>query len=1012
MDFFKRFSIFWLIVIPLMIPGVLVSAWRLVFRHIAEQRNVIIETVVDFEEIRKLAREEGWSLKELFDTLKKNGASSVAISEDTFATLEAEGKITVMNSGEIRKLSLEETYELEPPAGTSTLGSLWVHSENTALLDRIEQTLSWKIPIDRLRRVHRNLLLVNKSSQGFRERVGLGFSTEYFQMAEDAGLGLVVRVYNYPGLSVDAAAKIIKSLPPPASVSALLFAEEEMLGARGELNKIVGLFKERSYRIGWVEFNLQNGIETYLNGLAATRPFVRVHSIGRKELDLVYNVPRAVARWVRAVKDRSLKMLYIRCFFQDDKKFIENLANFNIDYLARIVKELSESGFRVANNQVERLHEPRHLVGPMTIFEKLAAGISLLLGPLILLRTTFWPSIGPNFCLGTVALFSVFCFAAPADQFTALAGLLGAVSYSCLGVVLAMRRLEENGAAGFWKNVPGFALRMVLPSIFGGLLIAGLYSEIEYLLKFDQFRGIKLAFILPLLITGIWSLRSYGRGIFGLLHRPLTPVVGILLAAAAGSVLLYVLRSGNVTFLKPSEAEDTFRTFLENILVARPRNKEFLVGYPAGLLFIFFYLRRNFAILPLLAVFMQMGQVSALNSLCHFHTPLLLSLLRIFNGLWLGLVIGVAVVFAAAVLQLLLRAGAEKPRKLLLLGYFGFGNAGDELLCDTFIRRFASEFPDYEIAILNRGSSTRVTEGRLHLVPRSNLFLLAEELVNCRLIAIPGGGVLQSATSSLSLVYYLSLLTMARLFGAVVLLPAQGLGPFATSGFTAGILQNWLSCELSKAGFLSARDSESAAVGAALARRESIPVSSDLVFLNEKPRRVPVKRQKDALRVGAVIRSSVPDSARIVADLLRMRADNENLELVPVAFQPGEDETVWRSAGWIGDILYAADPLEAFAEFDVVVSMRLHGCIVSTCLSIPWIGIAYDPKVTAFAAACRWQFCCPPPEATQGYFEEKLNLLAGRRQEFSDKLHRIAGENRRSVDADITTMLARAAEEN
>ncbi len=1007
MNFLKRLSVFWLVVIPLMVPGVFVSAWRLVFRHISEQRNVFVETVVDFEEIRQLAREEGMSLKDLFDALKKNGASSVAISEDTLATLEAEGKITVMNSGEIRKLSLEETYELEPPAGSNTLGSLWVHSENTSLLDRIEQTLSWKIPIDRLRRVHRNLLLINKSSQGFRERVGLGFSSEYFQMAEDAGLGLVVRVFNYPGLSADTAAKIISSLPAPASVSALLFAEEEMLGARGELNKIVQLFKERSYRIGWVEFNLQDGIESYLAGLAATRPFVRVHSIGRKELDQVYNVKRAVARWVRAVKDRSLKMLYIRCFFQDDKRFIENLASFNLDYLARIVGELSQAGFRVAANPVERMHEPRHMVGRMSIFEKLATGISLLLGLLILMYLTFWPAVSPNLCLGAVGLFAVFCFVVSGDTFTAAAGVIGAVSYASVGVVWAMQRFEQNAAAGFFRNVPGFALRMVLPSIFGGLLIAGLYSEIEYLLKFDQFRGIKLAFILPLLITGFWSLKQYGRGIFGLLHKPITPVAGVLFAAAAASILLYVLRSGNVTFLKPSEAEDTFRTFLENILVARPRNKEFLVGYPAGLLFIFFYLRKNFALLPLLAVFMQMGQVSALNSLCHFHTPLLLSLLRIFNGLWLGLVLGFVIVAAVAVMQLFLKLGAEKPRKVMLVGYFGFGNAGDELLCDTFIRRFALDFPDFDISILDRRQMA--AEGRISLVPRSDLLQVVEELISCRALVVPGGGVLQSATSSLSLAYYLSLITLARVCGARTFLPAQGLGPYPGTGIFARLLRGWLGFELGRATFLSVRDGESAAIACGLTGKEAVPVCPDLVFLNEKARLDRERRKKGTLRLGAVIRSSVPGSVRIAADLIGMQKDMENLELVPVAFQPEEDEKVWKSVGWAGEVIYAADPLEAFADFDIVVSMRLHGCIVSTCLSIPWVGIAYDPKVSAFAAACRWQLCCNPEEATRTYLEEKLNQLAGRRQEFSDRLHRIAGENRRAVEENMTAMITGAA---
>lgn len=1003
MNFLKRLPVFWLIVIPLILPGLLVASWRLVFRHIAEQRNVFVETVVDFEEIRQLAREEGWSLQELFEALRKNGASSVAVSEDTLASLESEGKITVLNSKEIRKLSLEETLEMDPPAGVSTVGALWVHSDNTALLDRIEQTLSWKIPADRLVRIHRNLLLINKSSKGFRERVGLGFSSEYFKMADDAGLGLVVRVFNYPGLTADSATRIINSIPSPASVSALLFAEEEMLGSRGELNKIVQLFKDRSYRIGWVEFNLQDGIESYLKGLSSSRPFVRVHSISRKELDQVYNVKRSVARWVRAVKDRSLKMLYIRCFFQDDKKFIENLATFNLNYLNRTVNELASAGFRIAATPAERMYEPRHLVGRMTNYEVLAIGLALLLGLLILLRLTFWEAVNANWCLVFVAVCLVSFVVLSRQGFIAISGLAGAVSFSSIGVILAMRRLTENSAGDFFRRLPGFFARMVLPSVFGGLLIAGLYSEIEYLLKFEQFRGIKLAFILPLLITGVWSLKSYGRGILGLLHKPVTPIAGLLLAVAAASVALYVIRSGNVTFLKPSELEDTFRTFLENTLVARPRNKEFLVGYPAGLLFIFFFLRRNFTILPLLAIFMQMGQVSAVNSMCHFHTPLVLSLLRIFNGLWLGILLGLGCVAIVALLNLILLISAEKEKKVFLAGYFGFGNAGDELLRQTFAENFLAARQNYQIAVLCGSNGINTIESPYRAVSRGNILQVLEELVSCELFIIPGGGIFQASTSRSSLVYYLLLTSVARLAGARILLPAQGLGPFGSLTSSSPLLR-WLTCELKSADYLSFRDEKAAAVFSEIAGPGEVNIATDLVFLNEN-RTDSQTRPKDSLRLGAILRSSIADADRIAADLIRMNDEIENLDLQPVAFQPGEDETVWRNAGWQGEILYADNPLTAFSQFDLVVSMRLHGCIVSTCLAVPWLGIAYDPKVSAFAEACHWQLCSLPVDATRSFLDEKLDLIAGRRAELSDRLHRVACENRRIASADFARML-------
>jgi hypothetical protein len=106
----RKIPAFWLIVLPLLVPGLLVAGWRCLFRNLAEQKNIYVETVVDFEEIRQLGREEGWSLPQLFAALKKNGASSVAVSEDTLASLESEGKITVLNSKESASWQLMKVW--------------------------------------------------------------------------------------------------------------------------------------------------------------------------------------------------------------------------------------------------------------------------------------------------------------------------------------------------------------------------------------------------------------------------------------------------------------------------------------------------------------------------------------------------------------------------------------------------------------------------------------------------------------------------------------------------------------------------------------------------------------------------------------------------------------------------------------------------------------------------------------------------------------------------------------
>ena len=65
------------------------------------------------------------------------------------------------------------------------------------------------------------------------------------------------------------------------------------------------------------------------------------------------------------------------------------------------------------------------------------------------------------------------------------------------------------------------------------------------------------------------------------------------------------------------------------------------MGYPllmAGMAFLTKG-KRNWAV-PCIVVG-SVGLISALNTFCHIHTPLILSFVRTLNGLWVGLVIGI-----------------------------------------------------------------------------------------------------------------------------------------------------------------------------------------------------------------------------------------------------------------------------------------------------------------------------------------------------------------------------------
>ena len=106
-------------------------------------------------------------------------------------------------------------------------------------------------------------------------------------------------------------------------------------------------------------------------------------------------------------------------------------------------------------------------------------------------------------------------------------------------------------------------------------------------------------------------------------------------------IILLLLRSGNYISMPQLLYEEQFREFLESVLFVRPRTKEFLIGYPM-LIFSYwavdYYISRRW-----IWLFNGIGLValiSMINSFCHIHTPLNISIYRTCMGIVIGTLIG------------------------------------------------------------------------------------------------------------------------------------------------------------------------------------------------------------------------------------------------------------------------------------------------------------------------------------------------------------------------------------
>src|SRR3989475_52950 len=125
-----------------------------------------------------------------------------------------------------------------------------------------------------------------------------------------------------------------------------------------------------------------------------------------------------------------------------------------------------------------------------------------------------------------------------------------------------------------------------------GALAAALLSGWEFMMAADVFLGVKLAHLLPAILVGVVLAtadrppRHWREGVAQLWAWSSRPLLFRYAAAALVvglAAVILVARSGNFG-LPVLPVEERLRTLTGDLLVARPRTKEYLIGHPALML--------------------------------------------------------------------------------------------------------------------------------------------------------------------------------------------------------------------------------------------------------------------------------------------------------------------------------------------------------------------------------------------------------------------------------------------
>ncbi|HBR08498.1 MAG TPA: hypothetical protein DD735_06320, partial [Clostridiales bacterium] len=228
------------------------------------------------------------------------------------------------------------------------------------------------------------------------------------------------------------------------------------------------------------------------------------------------------------------------------------------------------------------------------------------------------------------------------NLFTPLLAFAASVIFPCLSLWYAYERLSALRRDTLSRTLgayTGILLVSLGIAVAGGLFVGALQSGSDYLLAIANFRGVKLSQLLPLAFAVYAVLRF--------LCPPREILAGrkfILILGAFGLICgvgYYILRTGNAGV---SVLEQRFRNWLELLLIARPRTKEFLVAWPCLAAAAVLVTKGKRAYSWPFAVLAASGYASAVNTFCHARSPLWLSLTRTLLGAALGAAIGLILI--------------------------------------------------------------------------------------------------------------------------------------------------------------------------------------------------------------------------------------------------------------------------------------------------------------------------------------------------------------------------------
>lgn len=296
--------------------------------------------------------------------------------------------------------------------------------------------------------------------------------------------------------------------------------------------------------------------------------------------------------------------------------------------------------------------------------------------------------------------------------------------------------------------------------------------------------------------------------------------------------------------------------------------------------------------------------------------------------------------------------------KVVISGYYGFDNIGDEAILYAIIQSLRKEQPEVEITVLSNQPEVTAERYQVKAVNRWKLRDVMQAIKMSDGLISGGGSLMQDETGSRTIPYYAGIIAIAKFHRKPVFIYAQGMGPFNHKR------SRFIVKKALKNTTITVRDNDSKQLLQKIGVKEKIDLVPDPVLGIDIMQQSSdwFTSQQFTKPVVTVSVRDWPASNQYKQKLAQALSviGKQGYEIVFIPMHGSYDFTTSEEIASLMDCESKIAPYDAsihekiaiINESEALIGIRLHALIFAAVVNTPFLPLSYDPKIDSFADIC------------------------------------------------------------